>query len=103
MAEKKAIEDARYVLPNSCATTLMMTFNARSLYNFFALRCCNRAQWEIKAVADEMLRLCSQVAPTLFKNAGPSCVRNGKCGEGKMTCGKFKEVVESYKLLKAGE
>jgi len=102
-AKKKAFEDARFVLPNACETKIVVTMNARSLMNFFGLRCCNRAQWEIKAVADEMLRLCSQVAPTLFKNAGPSCVRNGKCGEGKMTCGKFKEVVESYKLLKAGE
>ena len=71
--------------------------NARSLINFFRLRCCSRAQWEIKAVADEMLRLCKDVAPSIFKNAGPSCVKEGKCPEGRMTCGRFAEVKESYK------
>lgn len=96
-AEKKAIEDARFVLPNACETKMAVTMNARSLINFFRLRCCSRAQWEIKAVADEMLRLCKDVAPSIFKNAGPSCVKEGKCPEGKMTCGRFAEVKESYK------
>ena len=101
-AQKKAIEDARFVLPNACETKMVVTMNARSLMNFFSLRCCNRAQWEIREVASEMLRLCCQVAPTLLKNAGPSCVRTGKCGEGKMSCGKMKEVTEHFKELKNG-
>ena len=86
-AEKMAIEDARFVLPNACETKMIVTMNARSLYNFFHLRCCNRAQWEIRAVADEMCRLVKEVAPTLFVNAGPPCV-SGPCKEGKMSCGK---------------
>ncbi len=98
-AQKKAIEDARFVLPNACETKMIVTMNARSLLNFFSLRCCNRAQWEIRAVANEMLRLCYPVAPTIFKYAGPQCVR-GKCAEGKMTCGRMKEVTEFYKELK---
>ncbi len=98
-AQKKAIEDARFVLPNACDTKMIMTMNARSLLNFFSLRCCSRAQWEIKALADEMLRLCFEVAPTIFKNAGPGCVR-GKCAEGNMTCGKMKEVQNFYRELK---
>ncbi len=98
-AQKKAIEDARFVLPNACDTKMIMTMNARSLLNFFSLRCCSRAQWEIKALADEMLRLCCKVAPTIFKNAGPGCVR-GKCAEGNMTCGKMKEVQNFYRELK---
>ena len=92
-AQKKAIEDARYVLPNSCETKMMVTMNARSLLNFFRLRCCNRAQWEIREVAWEMLRLVSEVAPTLFRNAGPSCVR-GVCTEGNKSCRKPDEVRE---------
>lgn len=99
-AEKKAIEDARFVLPNACETKMAVTMNARSLINFFRLRCCSRAQWEIKAVADEMLRLCCKAAPSIFKNAGPSCVKDGKCPEGKMTCGKYSEVTEFYKQMK---
>ncbi len=99
LAEKKAIEDARFVLPNSCETQMVMTMNARSLMNFFKIRCCKRAQWEIQDVANQMLALVSKVAPSLFKNAGPSCLR-GNCSEGKMSCGKPQEVREFYKELK---
>ena len=99
-AQKKAIEDARFVLPNACCTKMLVTMNARSLLNFFKLRCCNRAQWEIRAVATEMLRQCCEVAPTIFKNAGPECVRSGKCGEGKMTCGKMKDVQKMFEEVK---
>ena len=63
-ARKKANEDARFVLPNACETKIVVTMNVRSLFNFFQHRCCNRAQWEIKAVADEMLKLCRQVPAT---------------------------------------
>lgn len=98
-AEKMAIEDARFVLPNASTTKMVVTMNARSLYNFFELRCCNRAQWEIRDVANKMFELCIEVAPTLFINAGPACV-NGKCGEGKMNCGKMQEKKEFFLKLK---
>ena len=89
-AEKKAIEDARYVLPNACETKMIVTFNARSLINFFHHRCCERAQWEIRELACEMLSLVKEVCPTIFKVAGPRCV-SGPCPEGAMTCGKMLE------------
>lgn len=94
-AEKMAIEDARFVLPNAAQTKLVMTMNARSLLNFFRHRCCNRAQWEIRAVANEMLRLVKEVAPHLFAFAGPSCLC-GRCPEGKMSCGKMTQMREKY-------
>lgn len=94
-AEKAANEDARFVLPNACDTRMIVTMNVRSLRNFFRQRCCRRAQWEIRAVAIEMLRLCREVAPILFANAGPACL-GGKCPEGSMTCGKMKEVREQF-------
>ena len=78
-------EDARFVLPNACATQITMTMNARELRHFFSLRCCNRAQWEIRELAEEMLHLCEECAPILFRDAGPGCVR-GKCPE-KRPCG----------------
>lgn len=99
-ARKKANEDARFLLPNACETKIVVTMNVRSLFNFFKHRCCTRAQWEIKAVADEMLRLCCEIAPHIFKNAGPSCVTSGRCPEGKMTCGKMNDVKLFYKELK---
>lgn len=86
-AEKLANEDARFVLPNACSTSIIVTMNVRTLWNFFRHRCCNRAQWEIREVANKMLEICSSVAPHLFKNAGPACYTTGKCPEGKMTCG----------------
>ncbi|MBQ4518225.1 MAG: FAD-dependent thymidylate synthase [Clostridia bacterium] len=94
-AEKKAIEDARFVLPNACETKMIVTMNARSLMNFFHHRCCSRAQWEIQALANEMLRLVRQVAPTLFALAGPSCLQ-GPCPEGKMSCGKALQMRRQY-------
>lgn len=94
-SEKEAIEDARYIFPNACETKIVFTMNARSLLNFFRLRTCNRAQWEIRELAIKMLKEVRKVYPTLFKNAGPGCI-NGPCPEGKMTCGKMVEVRERF-------
>ncbi len=80
-------EDARYLLPNGCTTNITITMNARELLHFFSLRCCNRAQWEIREMADRMLELCLEVSPVIFRDAGPPCVR-GPCPEGKLSCGK---------------
>ena len=100
-AEKMANEDARFVLPNACETKMVVTMNARSLHNFFRLRCCERAQWEIRALADEMLRLVCPVAPHLFGAAGPGCL-SGPCPEGKMCCGHPEAVREKYRALREG-
>ena len=79
-------EDARYLLPNAMETKIVVTMNVRELLNFFELRCCKRAQWEIRELALEMLRLAEESAPYLFMDAGAAC-RRGPCNEGKMTCG----------------
>jgi thymidylate synthase (FAD) len=84
-------EDARYVLPNACTTQLMCTFNARSLLNFFELRCCSRAQEEIRSLAWKMLELVRAVAPSIFENAGPPCVSEGRCREGRLSCGMYRK------------
>ncbi len=96
---KKAQEDSRYVLSNACDTKIVLTMNVRSLYNFFSLRCCTRAQWEIRELATKMLALVKNVSPILFANAGPSCVK-GACSEGGMSCGKAKQMREMFKNLK---
>ncbi len=95
---ENANEDARFVLPNACETHITMTMNARELLHFFSLRCCNRAQWEIRTLATEMLRECKQVAPVIFESAGPGCVR-GACPEGTKTCGKAAEVRALYQKM----
>lgn len=94
-AEKKAIEDARFVFPNACETKIVFTMNARTLKHFFEHRCCMRAQWEIREMSDRMLALLKEVAPTLFETAGPRCL-NGPCPEGSMTCGDIMKVREKF-------
>ncbi len=84
-------EDARFVLPNAADTRLIMTMNARELRHFFRLRCCRRAQWEIRALATEMLRQVKKIAFSLFRDAGPACL-SGPCPEGPMSCGKAEAV-----------
>lgn len=91
-------EDARFVLPNACETKMILTMNARELLHFFALRCCNRAQWEIREIAWQMLEQVMTVAPELFKNAGASCCK-GNCTEGAKSCGKSAQVRERKKAL----
>lgn len=79
-------EDARYILPSAMHTKIAVTMNGRELYHFFKLRCCNRAQWEIRKMANEMLRICREVEPDLFAYAGKAC-EFGECPEGDMSCG----------------
>ncbi len=96
--EKLAIENARAVLPNACETKIIVTMNARTLLHFFEKRCCNRAQEEIQNLAVQMLKLVKGVAPNIFRFGGPACVY-GQCPEGKMTCGKIKEVRDRFKNI----
>lgn len=77
-------EDARFILPNAAKTNIIVTMNARELRHFFNLRCCARAQWEIREVAVEMLKQAKKATPVLFENCGPTCVELGYCTEGKM-------------------
>lgn len=97
-AGEKSNEDARFVLPNAAETKMVITMNARELFHFFNLRCCNRAQWEIREVAWQMLKLCLEKAPNLFKNCGPGCLV-GPCPEGAMCCKKQAEVKDRRNKL----
>jgi thymidylate synthase (FAD) len=93
-----ANQDARFALPNACETKIMVTMNARELMHFFSQRCCNRAQWEIHAMADEMLKLVRRVSPSIFSFAGPNCI-TGDCSEGDFYCGQIKDVRSKYKII----
>jgi thymidylate synthase (FAD) len=95
---EKSNEDARFVLPNACETKMIITMNARELIHFFSLRCCNRAQWEIREMAWKMLELCMQAAPNLFGKAGPSCI-GSPCPEGRMSCRKSSMVKQKHKEM----
>ena len=93
-AGEKSNEDARFVLPNACETRILMTMNARELRHFFALRMCTRAQWEIRQMASSMFEQCCRVAPAMFRDAGPGCLRGAR-PEGAKSCGKAKEIKAS--------
>lgn len=90
-------EDSRFVLPIATQTKIAFTMNARELRHFFMMRCCLRAQWEIRELANRILAICKSVAPSLFENAGPSCVKLGYCPEGELTCGKLNKILETYR------
>ena len=90
-------EDARFVIPQGVSSNIVVTMNARELLHFFTLRCCIRAQWEIRKAAIEMLKLAKQHAPIIFENAGPACVR-GKCPEEK-PCTDIPQIREFFKTL----
>jgi thymidylate synthase (FAD) len=96
-----ANQDARFVLPNAAETKIIVTMNARELLHFFRLRCCNRAQWEIQALADKMLKFVKRVSPVIFDKAGPGCLK-GPCPEGTYTCGKVKKVRAKYRASSSG-
>ncbi len=92
-------QDARYLLPNAAETKIVVTMNARELLHFFRVRCCNRAQWEIREMAERMLGHVKKVSPTIFEKSGPGCL-HAACSEGKMTCGKIEEVRKKYGVKK---
>ena len=96
---ESANQDARFILPNAAETKIMVTMNARELLHFFRQRCCNRAQWEIRRMSEEMLRLVKKTAPTIFHKAGPGCLY-APCPEGDYSCGKVKEVRKKYGVRK---
>lgn len=87
LAQGIEAEDARYILPNSSETKMIATMNARELLHFFTVRCCKRAQNEIRELAILMLKEAKKAAPVIFENAGPNCLRIS-CPEGKYSCGK---------------
>jgi thymidylate synthase (FAD) len=92
-------QDARYLLPNAAETKIVVTMNARELLHFFRVRCCNRAQWEIREMAERMLSHVKRVAPTIFAKSGPGCLY-APCPEGKMTCGKIEDVRKKFGVKK---
>ena len=93
-------EDARMILPNAATTSMVMTMNARELLHFFSLRCCTRAQWEIRNLANEMVKLVKKAAPNLFAKAGAACIQLGYCPEGQFSCGRapsMDKLLEAFK------
>lgn len=91
-------EDARFLLPNAACTKIIITMNARELLHFFRLRCCERAQWEIRDMACRMLAEAKRAAPFIFRDSGPGCV-TGPCTEGDMTCGRPNEIREKFRAM----
>jgi thymidylate synthase (FAD) len=79
-----SFEDARMLSPQGIKTNIVVTMNARELLHFFNLRCCARAQWELRQAATEMLKQVKKIAPVIFEKAGPNCISLGYCPEGEL-------------------
>lgn len=97
-------EDARLIREKATTYNLIATANSRELMHFFDLRCCSRAQWEINALARNMLACVKVVAPIMFKDAGAHCDRFGFCPEGSKSCGRampYEEAMEIYTAYNA--
>ncbi len=87
---EKANQDVRFVLPQAAETKIVVTMNCRELIHFFRERCCSRAQWEIKRLAEQMLRIARKNLPEVFEEAGAKCDALGYCPEGAdFTCGRY--------------
>jgi thymidylate synthase (FAD) len=87
---EQANQDARFVLPQAAETKIVLTMNCRELLHFFKHRCCIRAQWEIRALANQMLAMAQEKLPCIFENAGAKCEELKYCPEGeKFSCGKY--------------
>ena len=79
---------------------VMTTMNARELQWFIRLRSCNRAQWEVRDIAVELLRQLRHSFPELFNRFGPSCFSAGSCPEGRLSCGQKEEVISRFRDLR---
>lgn len=97
IAEGMYEKDAVYLLLSGMTVPVVTTMNANELETFIRLRTCNRAQWEIKACADELLMQLRGKYPMLFSLYGPGCCMYDRCPEGKMTCGKMQQMRGLYK------
>ena len=78
-------EDARYILPNACATDMYLSCNLRELIHMANERLCSRAQWEIRELVKKMVNL---VDPELRFMLVPKCksgriICNSPCGVSK--------------------
>lgn len=89
-------EDLVYLYLSGNMVDVVTTMNGRELFHFLRLRTCSRAQWEIRAIAREMLVKLREVSPGLFIKFGPSCYVWDKCPEGKLSCGQKDEMVKKY-------
>ena len=95
-------EDSRFILPNAAASQLVVSGNARAWYEFLTLRTCNMAQWEIREMSFQVLRILKREDPVLFKDAGATCVR-GYCNEPEgPRCPRYVAVVRAQ-LERAGD
>lgn len=75
LSQGVSYEDARFILPQSVKTQILVSMNARELVeNFLPLRMCSHAQWEIRCIAWSLWRSLAKVHPQLFMYTGPRCV-----------------------------
>lgn len=90
-------EDLIYFYLGAQMLNVMTTMNSRTLQWISRMRCCNKAQWQIRQIAWEMVNEAKEVAPLLGKGLGPTCITDKYCGEGKESCGLINKILEYEK------
>ena len=86
LTKEEINQDIRFLLPQATETKIVVTMNARQLLHFFSERLCLRAQWEIRNLANLMLKECRRVLPEVFNFAGPKCKILKYCPEKNTKC-----------------
>ncbi len=92
-----AEEDLIYFYVGAQMLNVVTTMSARTLQWILRLRCCNKAQWQIRFIAQEIARKVSEVAPLIGKGLGPTCITDRYCGEGRECCGLIDKLLEADK------
>lgn len=97
-------EDLRYLKPLATEFKAIIGMNIHALRDWWKIRLCELAQFEIRDLAYKMFKLVKEVAPDLVEGAGPSCKVLGYCPEGRLQCNKFKGIIpteaEAKELIK---
>lgn len=92
--EGVAQEDLIYFYLGCQMLNIVTTMNGRALQWILHLRCCNKAQWQIRKIANEMATQVKEVAPLLGKGLGPTCITDLYCNEGRESCGLIDKLLE---------
>lgn len=89
-------EVQNYIMLTGLTIPVCVDMNARELQHFFGLRLCNRAQWEIRDIAEKMVKSLHDNESIRFLDAsGPNCVQYGVCYEAR-SCGRIEEMKKKY-------
>lgn len=105
VSEKKAVEDANFVLPRATATEFVIGFTPEALIHFCHKRQCVRAQEFVRELAYKMKDEVDKYHHEFAAELVPHCEHLLWCPEKKASCGRYptkqelKEFLDDYKWI----